>query len=219
MKKPTDRRSVGVIRACSRESRRPPKPLHGVRLLALVLRKKRLDGVTDRIGPSEGPGPGPGSNPGRDICNTKDAPASSRWRLAGSVSHSRKTRVAQAARRADGVSRRVLLKFVVDMRPAGVLERMAAFEAAGRGSNPRRGTKRVWHREGEAPAEPVLPFGTKNAAQQELRLPEIQLSSECGGSHATLRRSRTRFESWRGHLVQHVRRRSQTERRLPAKQH
>jgi hypothetical protein len=137
---------VGHTRACSRESRRPPKPPHGVRLLALVL--SCLDGVTERIGPSEGPGPG--SNPGRDICNTTEAPASSRWRLAGSVSHSRKTRVVQAARRADGVSRRVLLKFVVDTRPAGVLDRMAAFEAAGRGSNPRRGTERVGHWEGEA---------------------------------------------------------------------
>src|SRR5579871_4612648 len=27
-------------------------------------------------------------------------------------------------------------------------------------------------------------------------------SSECGGSHATLRRSKTRSESWRGHLNQ-----------------
>jgi hypothetical protein len=61
-------RSVGVTRACSRESRRPPKPPHGVRLLALVL---SLDGVTDRIGPSEGPGPG--SNPGRDTAKQDGA--------------------------------------------------------------------------------------------------------------------------------------------------
>src|ERR1700677_5060893 len=94
----------GLTRACSRESRRPPKPPHGVRLLALVLRKKRLGGVTDRIGPSEGPGPG--SNPGRDTWDQDEATASSRWRLAGSVSHSRKTLVAQAARRADGGGRR-----------------------------------------------------------------------------------------------------------------
>ena len=26
------------------------------------------------------------------------------------------------------------------------------------------------------------------------------LSSECAGTHATLRRSRTRFDSWRGHF-------------------
>ena len=48
-------------------SRQPPKLLHGVRLLALVLFYP--DGVAERIGLSEGPGPG--SNPGRDTDSSR----------------------------------------------------------------------------------------------------------------------------------------------------
>lgn len=58
------------------------------------------------------------------------------------------------------------------LSPAGVMDSMAVFETVGRGSTPRRGT-----------------YGIRNMEQQT-RLQSV------ADSHATLRRSRTRFDSW-----------------------
>ncbi len=59
---------------------------------------------------------------------------------------------------------------------AGVLGSMAVFETVGPGSIPGR----------------VTGF---------IRKPLLKMFSECAGSHATLRRSQTRFDSWREHLL------------------
>ena len=54
--KPSTLNHQPLIRACSWESRQPPKLIHGVRILTLVLGKQTdPDGVTDGIGLSEGP--------------------------------------------------------------------------------------------------------------------------------------------------------------------
>lgn len=58
------------------------------------------------------------------------------------------------------------------LRLAGVLDSMAVFETVGPGSIPGRVTR---------------------------LLEEPSMFLECAGQHATLRRSKTRFDSWREH--------------------
>jgi hypothetical protein len=195
---------MGCTRACSWESRRPPKPLHGVRLLALVL--ICLDGVTDRIGPSEGPGPG--SNPGRDIQAGKEpspipmgegrvrAPS---WSLRnGSKSPHPGPLPADRERVAcscGGFERNRALRVCWNAwQPSKLLDEVRILGGA-----------LITSRIGRARLPPSRSWrcDEKCWLSRSFALPK-SMSSECGGSHTTLRRSKTRFESWRGQFLPHI---------------
>lgn len=81
------------------------------------------------------------------------------------------------------------------VRPDGVADRTGPSE--GPGSIPGRDTRR------KSPAgvpDSTTVFGTARRGSIPRRGTDYRTSSECGGIlHATLRRSMTRFDSWRGH--------------------